>query len=221
MLTLAIDTSTSILSIAILQNDTVLNYIEESTKNNQSEILMSRIESLLKKSQIKTKDLTRIVVTNGPGSYTGIRVGVAAAKSLSYAIGIPVYAVSSLEVLAKSIEPNEIIIPMIDARRKTVFAAAYSEILDEILPSGHYEIQDILGRDYAKKLSFVGDGAITNKETILEIYPNALIYSESDFTLAKAITVARLANDSNKVENIHELTPNYLRKTEAELNAGV
>jgi len=223
MLTLAIDTSTSILSVALVQGEEVLASIDEPTKNNQSEILMSRIESMMTECHLKPVDLEKIAVAVGPGSYTGIRVGVAATKSLAYALDIPIVGVSSLEVMANSVTADEICVPMIDARRGTVFAGAYLDTGEILIPEGHYLLDDLLLKlDSRKdKIFFIGDGAVVHKERLLETFAHTRVVAESDFTRSKAEVLAELARKVSPIKNIHALLPNYLRKTEAEMNAGV
>ena len=225
MLTLAIDTSTNILSVALMSGNEVLASINEQTKNNQSEILMSRIEMMMNECSVKPTDLERIAVATGPGSYTGIRVGVAAAKSLAYALDIPVIGVSSLEVMAHAANDVCLIVPMIDARRATVFAGVYERDVN-LIPDGHYKIEELLDKlnlelFESDRVTFIGDGAIAHKERLLTIHEYADVLSETDLEYNKAEVLAKLASDALPIENVHALLPNYLRKTEAELNAGV
>ena len=227
MLTLAIDTSTSLLSLALVCGDKVLASYDEATKNNQSEILLSRIERMMADCQLKPSDLEQIAVAVGPGSYTGIRVGVAAAKSLGYALDIPVVAVSSLEVMANfSLEQycvskqkprTDLVVPMIDARRGTVFAGAYDSNGERIVSDGHYNMNDFLEKlPKEKSIFYVADESLVFKEEQYWITLETALDEGS-----KAETLARLAAKKMPVENIHELVPSYLRKTEAEMNAGV
>jgi len=224
MLTLAIDTSTNLLSIALVRDEKVLAWIDEKTTNNQSEILMSRVESLMKKCWVKPAQLEKIAVAVGPGSYTGIRVGVAAAKSLAYALDIPVVGVSSLEVMAnfsleqyflsRSKPKIDLIVPMIDARRGTVFAGAYDSNGENIVSDGHYQMNDFLEKlPKEKSIFYVADESLVFKE---EQYWITLETALDEGT--KAETLARLASKKKPIENIYGLVPNYLRKTEAEMN---
>ena len=226
MLILAIDTSTNVLSLALVRDKEVLATVNEKTKNNQSEILMSRIETITKESDLKPADLEKIIVAEGPGSYTGIRVGVAAAKSLGYALDIPVVGVSSLEVMAMASVPYGIRIPMIDARRETVFAGAYDHDGTTIIPNGHYKIEKVINKLASTSfrsdvISFIGDGAVFHKKTLREKWPEAQVVSESEFQRNKAEVLAALAVGRPAQQNIHILVPNYLRRTEAEMNASV
>jgi len=225
MLTLAIDTCTSILSVALVRGDEVLASVDEQTKNNQSEILMSRIECMVNDCNLKPADLEKIAVSVGPGSYTGIRVGVAAVKSLGYALDIPVIGVSSLEVMAMAAVSHGIRIPMIDARRESVFSGVYGCDGTSIIPDGHYLLEKLIVElipifPPSDIVFFVGDGAALNKETLHETWSDAQVVSESAFERSKAEVLASLAMNRSPHENIHSLVPNYLRKTEAEMNAG-
>ena len=221
MLTLAIDTSTNILSLALVQASTVLACLDKRALNNQSAILMSRIEELLKAKDFGATDLTRISVAIGPGSYTGIRVGVAAAKSLGYALSIPVAGVSSLAVMARASGVDTgIIAPMIDARRGTVFAGAYDGTGNVLVSDGHYDLDEFLLQlaVFSDKVTFVGDAVTLYQEKILKQTENVLVLAESGFSRSKAEALAELASNGSSQKNIHALVPNYLRKTEAELN---
>jgi tRNA threonylcarbamoyladenosine biosynthesis protein TsaB len=222
MLTLSIDTSTNILSVVLVRDDEVLASLDEQTKNNQSEILMSRIETMAAECCLLPTDLERIAVAVGPGSYTGIRVGVAAAKSLGYTLNIPVIGISSLEIMANAVDRTGIVVSMIDARRGTVFAGAYDSNGEHVIPDGHYTIDGLLSQlDFENdNVSFVGDGAAVHRDQLLAI-DNAHVVAESDFNRSKAEVLAELARLGSQQESIHLLVPNYLRKTEAEMNAGV
>ena len=221
MLTLAIDTSTNILSLALVQDGIVLSRLDEPTKNNQSAILMSRVETLLKSKDFRATDLTNIAVAIGPGSYTGIRVGVAAAKSLGYALNIPVTGISSLAVMAKASGVDTgVVASMIDARRGTVFAGVYGSSGNVIVAEGHYDLDDFLSQlNFSNaQVTFFGDAATLYKEKLLEQAKNVLVIAEDEFSRSKAEALVELANKGLSQKNIHELVPNYLRKTEAELN---
>jgi len=220
MLILAIDTSTNILSMALVRGEKVLGTINERTKNTQSEVLMLRIERMMKACGLKPSNLGKIAVAIGPGSYTGIRVGVAAAKSLGYSLDIPVVGVSSLKIMSHAAYYRGTLVPMIDARRGTVFAGTY-EHGENLIPDGHYEIDELLGKLPVGRITFLGDVAVVNKERLLEKCRHSRIIAESEFRFSKAVALARLARKESPVKNIHALIPSYLRKTEAELNAGV
>lgn len=215
MLTLAIDTSTNVLSVALLRGETVLTALTEPTKNNQSEILMSRISELMQTCNLTPSVLEKIVVAVGPGSYTGIRVGVAAAKSLAYALDIPIVGVSSLEVMAHLLfecgTDDDLVAALIDARRGTVFAAVYDSGGALEVAAGHFELKVLLEKIPSEKsISFVGDETLASKAQ--------WVRSEQALDQNKAVVAAKLAKSKAACVDVHGLVPNYLRKTEAELN---
>jgi len=231
MLILGIDTSTSYLSVALVESDDYdseeIGSVQEKTQNNQSEILLSRIETLLNKHGYKPTDLEKIAVAIGPGSYTGVRVGVTVAKTLAYALNIPVTPMSSFIPMRYTPNHSDITVPMIDARRGTVFAAAFGLTLDEgyLIPEGHYEFEDFLAKvlKLGYEFSFVGDAAIVHKERLLSFATKErwiFVSDESESSVNKAESIARLSYFENEFPSVdcHELKPNYLRKTEAEMN---
>ena len=222
MLTLAIDTSTNILSVALMREGVVLANHNATTKNNQSEILMSRIECMMMECRLKPTDLKRLAVAVGPGSYTGVRVGVVTAKSLAYALNISVVGVSSLEIMARlalaessmNNDKVDVIVPMIDARRGTVFAGCYDAAGKNLITEGHYTLGDFLKGLWEKKsIIYIGDHSLGAKEP--------WIVHEGAYKGSKAVVLAALATNASPHKNIHTFVPNYLRKTEAELRANV
>ena len=223
MLTLAIDSSTTTLTLGLVRDEVILATSYGPTENNQSEVLIPIIEDIMKTRNLKPVDIEKIAVAVGPGSYTGIRVGVAVAKSLGYALDIPVTGVSSLEVMAMAAESGDICIPMIDARRGTVFAGAYDHDGTIIIPDGHYKIEKLIDKlsVFSYDVTFVGDGATFHKEILLEKWPDAQIVSDFELGKSKTRALVNLAIGRPPQENIHTLVPNYLRKTEAEMKASV
>jgi tRNA threonylcarbamoyladenosine biosynthesis protein TsaB len=181
---LNIETATKNCSVAIAKDGITVRCMEIAEAGySHAEKLHVFIESLLLELQLKYTDLTAIAVSQGPGSYTGLRIGVSAAKGLCYALNIPLIAVDTLAVLAAQLSITEgLIIPMIDARRMEV----YSEIFDaqhQTLRATQAEIiTENSFSDYSEKLYFVGDCAekcqtvLTRPNFIFKeeiIYPSA------------------------------------------------
>ena len=224
MLTLAIDTSTNILSIALVRDDEILAHFDEPTKNNQSEILMTRIETLMKHCELKPSDLEKIAVAIGPGSYTGVRVGVTVAKTLAFALAIPIVGISSLQVMMHLFlnesgttnataqkDENDLIVAMIDARRGAVFSATYASNGELMIPEGHHDMKAYLEKlPSEKSFAVIGDETLASKEP--------WVIKESSLKGSKAVSLALMAQALPPQENVHQLLPNYLRKTEAEMN---
>lgn len=181
---LNIETSTKNCSVSIAQNGENIAIKEMANEGySHAELLHVFIEKLLQENGLKTKDLHAIAVSQGPGSYTGLRIGVSAAKGLCFAADIPLIAVETLTVLAHQVHvENGLIIPMIDARRMEVYSAIFNsklektrgveaQILDEDTFSELNETIYILG-DCQEKIKTV----LTDKKFVFledSIFPSA------------------------------------------------
>lgn len=171
-LILNIETSTKVCSVSLGLNGQLVAIKEESSDQYiHSEKLNLFIEELFTQVDYTIKDLSAVCVTKGPGSYTGLRIGVSCAKGLCYALDIPLISINSLDVLAKGfIEENTInedteIVPMIDARRMEVFTATYTA-LGVISEDISAKIIDANSFNKAHKKVLIGDGAEKCKEVI-------------------------------------------------------
>jgi tRNA threonylcarbamoyladenosine biosynthesis protein TsaB len=189
---LNIETSTKNCSVSIAQNGENIAIKEMANEGySHAEFLHVFIEKLLEENGIKTKDLHAIAVSQGPGSYTGLRIGVSAAKGLCFAVDIPLIAVETLTVLAHQVNvENGLIIPMIDARRMEVYSAIFNsklekkrgveaQILDENAFSTLNETIYILG-DCQEKIKTV----LTDKKFVFledNIFPSAKEMSALSF----------------------------------------
>lgn len=162
-LILNIDTALDTASVCFAKDGEPLELIKNENSRDQAAWLHQTIAQLLKKNNLKPNQLEAVSVSIGPGSYTGLRVGLSAAKGLCYALQIPLIAVSTLEMLAFAVqeEATDLICPMIDARRMEVFVALYDKSLQEKIPA-HALILDecsftaILSTD---KILFCGTGS--------------------------------------------------------------
>jgi len=142
---LCLETSTEVCSVSIVDEGKVIDFREEVTGQNHSRLLTVFINDLLNSNKLKRFNLDAVAVSEGPGSYTGLRIGVSAAKGICYGAGIPLIAINPLEAMASHVIENsgkygltfqlgDLLIPMIDARRMEVFTALYDINLQEILP---------------------------------------------------------------------------------------
>lgn len=220
MLVLAIDTATKIGSVALYDDKIgVIGEINLYVKVNHSNVIMDAVDSLFKLSGLNIKDVDRIAVTIGPGSFTGIRIGTAIAKGLAYSLKKPIVGVNELDVLAHMGENREdIIVPLIDARKERVYFSKYRYIDNILLREEEYkdgELRDVLEDLKGKKVTFIGDGAIVNEKLINEIL-------EKDYTIfSKANSIPRAGVAAQislhlPEDNLYTLEPLYVNKSQAE-----
>ena len=162
---LCIDTSSKLCSVAILENTTLINKLELDNGLTHSETLMPLIKELLEKSNLSLKDINLLVSDIGPGSFTGIRIGVATCKAFSDSINIPCVGISSLEVLAYNEKNNGIICSTIDCKNDNCYFALYElidgnyTVLEEPCAKTVTAVLDLLNTKYFdKQINFVGDG---------------------------------------------------------------
>mgnify|MGYP001817478491 CR=1 FL=1 len=183
---LNIETATTNCSVSISRNGECIGLKEDYDKKySHAERLHVYIDDVLKEANLSTKDLDAIAVSKGPGSYTGLRIGVSAAKGLCFALDIPLISVSTLESLAHQVNAESgVIVSMLDARRMEVYSAVYDikyslirEIQAQILDNSSFENYLNQGNAY-----FVGNGVEKTKEIIS--HPNA-IFIENKLPSAK------------------------------------
>lgn len=197
---LFIDTSSSFLNIALISDSNILFKHIEETKNDMSSKIVDVIDKKLKELNISIKEINKIFVVNGPGSFTGVRIGVTVAKVIAWALKIQVVPVSSLEFLASTSTNKKYIVPMIDARRGNVFSAIYDSNLNNIL------------NDQMISLEEIKNHLTVDHEIISYDHIESSIKPEPD-----VIKIIEKYKDSNGI-NPHKLVPNYLKLTEAEEN---
>ena len=211
MKVLAFDTSSKALSVALLEEENRLAELTLTIKKNHSTTLMPTIEFLMASIDWKPTDLDRIVVAEGPGSYTGLRIAVATAKTLAQTLKIDLVGVSSLLALVPE-EIEGLAIPVMDARRNHVYAGFYQE--DQLVyPEGHLSFEAVLERvKGAEKVTFLGE-VEAFREQIQEALPSAQMVE----TLPDAVRIGRLGLTKEAV-SVHGFVPNYLKRVEAEEN---
>ena len=211
MKVLAFDTSSKALSVALLEEENRLAELTLTIKKNHSITLMPTIEFLMASIDWKPTDLDRIVVAEGPGSYTGLRIAVATAKTLAQTLKIDLVGVSSLLALVPE-EIEGLALPVMDARRNHVYAGFYQE--DQLVyPEGHLSFEAVLERAKgAEKVTFLGE-VEAFREQIQEALPNAQMVE----TLPDAVRIGRLGLTKEAV-SVHGFVPNYLKRVEAEEN---
>ncbi len=203
MIYLLIDTTTSHLTVSIIKDEKVLCNYQENITSDMSCKIIPIIDSVLKNVNIKLKDVDKLFIVNGPGSFTGIRVGVTVAKTISWALKKDIIPLSSLELIATTYTDKRYIVPMIDARRGNVFAGIYDKDLN-VIKSDSLVSLDQLNKELDEDYELVS-------------YDNIKASIKPNIDVLKI--VLKHINDDGV--NPHSLNPNYLKLTEAEekLNA--
>lgn len=204
---LYIDTTTTYLYTGVVEDNKLLSEIKKEYKKDLSSVTLKNISDMLDSIHLKINDIDKIMVVNGPGSFTGIRIGVTLAKTLAYSLKKKIITISSLEAMALSSKKNVITIPIIDARRGYVYGAIYDKDNNPILKDQYIKLEvlklasDNLIDDY----TFIGNNSLV--DDIEEYDPNIL----------KIVTTYK---DKESI-NPHLVNPIYLKKTEAEENIEV
>lgn len=222
---LAIETATLVSSVALATENTLLAEITLQTKQTHSELLMPHIAKILTMAGINKADLKAIAVSNGPGSFTGLRIGLATAKALAYALKIPIIGVPSLESLAYGCPvPGAILAPMLDAQKGNIYQALFEwqdGKLIEIMPVTVLGIHEALHNltQYEKPVVVMGEAAVLHGEKIKEVGKN-LVLAAPHVIIQRAASVAGLGQKLLKQGVTHDLMalePLYVRRSEAEV----
>jgi len=210
---LNIETSTTNCSVALSKNGTVIGLKEDnSLEYSHAERLHVYIDEVLKTAKVTIDQLEAIAISKGPGSYTGLRIGVSAAKGLCYALSIPLISVPTLEALAHQVEnPKGTIVAMLDARRMEVYSAIYDADYNEIRPT---EAEVLTSESYQELLEsssvyFVGNGVAKTKDLIT--HKNAQFVQDK---LPSAKQMCALSYEKFKsiaIEDVAYFEPFYLK----------
>lgn len=140
---LYIDTSSNFLSTGIVENDKLVVEVKEELGRSLSEVALPKIAGMFEKANLKAKDIDKIIVVNGPGSFTGIRIGITIAKIYAWSLNIPISVITSLEAMALSVEDDNIKVPIINDRRGFAYSAIYDNDGREVLQPQLIEISSI------------------------------------------------------------------------------
>jgi tRNA threonylcarbamoyladenosine biosynthesis protein TsaB len=220
---LAIDTATAVNTVALCRGSEILAETVVNCHRAHSERLMGTIDWVLAEGGCPLEDIDLLAVSNGPGSFTGLRIGVSAMKGLALALNVPLVAVPTLDALARQAPmQNGVVCVMLDARMKEVFGAVYRYesghhakiITDRVCPVG--ELCEALPPEPA---FFLGDGAYLYQESIQALRPNASFAARA-LGVPRASSVAleaiRLFGKGARSDGA-SVSPVYLRKSQAEL----
>ena len=194
---LFLDTSSFFVTVSIIDNNEVVYNYQEEIKDDMSSKILPIIRDGFNSLDFDIKDIDKIMVVNGPGSFTGVRIGVTIAKVIAYSLKKDIIIISSLEYLATTECNSKYIIPMIDARRGYYFAGVYDSDLNVIYKDNYVQMEDL--KEYLEKGTIVSLNDIENS-----IKPKLDIFK----------IVNKHLNDKPYIP--HTVKPNYLKKTEAE-----
>ena len=195
---LFIDTSTSYPIVSIIENNNIKAMFNKKIDTDISVSIFSILDTMFKELNITPQDIKKIFIANGPGSFTGTRIGVTIAKVYGYSVNVDLIPVSTLEVLAGGVN-KDYIVPVIDARRGFVYAGIYDKDLNKIVDDRYISLdklkEELEGKDYV----FVS-------------------YDDIAGSIKPKIDLIKVINKHEKdiPVNAHGLNPNYLKKTEAE-----
>lgn len=221
---LAVDTATKSCSVAIVDGQTLLSETVVTTGETHSKHLMSLIHQVLQIARLSLKDVDGFAVTRGPGSFTGLRIGISTVKGFAASSGKPMVGVSTLDALANQADvSSRLICTVIDARKEEVYFCRYrridgvltKEAGEQVLPIAD-AISDIHEPSY-----FIGDGCLTYQSAILEnLDSKRVVFAPRSHHSIRGGTVAKLGlkrmMDSD-IDDVSNFSPRYIRKSDAEL----
>lgn len=205
---LYIDTSSNFLYTGIVDNNKLIAEIKKEFGHNLSEAALPEIVSMFEENKISPKDIDKIIVVNGPGSFTGIRIGITIAKVYAWSLNIPITTITSLEAMAISKEEDIPKVPIIDARRGYCYATIFNSDNKEILKPSYLTYEE-LQKELDKIENYI---VITNDEEKLKItHQNTTTYTPNILEVVNCFK-------TKKEINPHAINPEYLKLTEAEEN---
>ena len=208
MRVLYIDTSSDYLYSGIVIDDKLVSSIKKKYEKDLSKEALPKIIELFDEADITPKDIDKIIVVNGPGSFTGIRIGITIAKTIAWALNINITPISGLTAMTISCNTNTYKMPLIDARRGYVYGAIYDKDNNKVIEDSHIALKELL--DKSKALDVVT--VITNNDLDISIKKEK--YDPDILKIVKTF-------ENSDGINPHLVNPIYLKKTEAEEKAGL
>ena len=222
---LSVSTATNHLSVALNDDQQIIVEKNERDERNHSEHLDPLIDELLKENKLTLKEIDRFAVAIGPGSYTGLRIGITTVKMFASILQKEVVGISTLQALAKGVKEDALVVAGLDARNDNYFAGGYKSgnIPENVIPDGHYHIDVLLKaiREYAakhevKKIIFVGLG-FEKQEDLIRKLNIPYEYGTDEQNVIHAGLIGQLAMQAEPVDP-DKLLPRYLRRTQAEVD---
>lgn len=216
---LALDTTANTSSVALLENESLIGIYTVNTKNTHSETLLPMIKHLLETLRLTNDDIDAYAVSNGPGSFTGVRIGVSTVKGLAFGKNKPCVEVSTIEALAQNLEGFDgIICPIMNARRGQVYTGAFLN-KECIIKDTCMMLADLIPmlEEYNRKIYFTGDGYSLITE-LKEAHPS-IMHTPEPLRYQSAYSVGKVAYEKlqrNEATTDASLRVEYLRKPQAE-----
>lgn len=224
MRVLSLDSASETATVAVLEDSRVLGEINFNYKKQHSVLIMDMIDSLLNSLDLDISQIDGFVVSKGPGSFTGLRIGMATIKGLSLGSDKPFVSVSSLDALANNLYGVEgVICPIMDALRGNVYTRIYKSSGDNIAPLTDFitiSLDELCARlsEYNCNLYFIGDGTEKHREFIANALKNSH-FAPPHLNFIRAASLGDLGSKmikEGKIDNLNTSAPIYLRKPQAE-----
>ncbi|MFH1984500.1 MAG: tRNA (adenosine(37)-N6)-threonylcarbamoyltransferase complex dimerization subunit type 1 TsaB [Pseudomonadota bacterium] len=220
---MALDTATATCSVAVVTDNGVVAEITDHGGNSHARKLLVLIKNVLRRACVTVGELDGFGVTVGPGSFTGLRIGISSAQGLATAAGKPAVGISSLEALARQAMGTRLRCAMLDARRKEVYAAVFSPSNNSVLIESPERVAspEALMPDLPAGCIYVGNGAVLYRDVILRHDPTAMFTEDDNANTISAVTVGRLTIEIMNRSGGGTLplpTPRYIRRSDAERN---
>lgn len=200
---LYIDTSSSFLYTGIVNEEKLICEIQKEFGHTLSEVALPEIVSMFEKNNIKPSDITKIIVVNGPGSFTGIRIGITIAKVYAWSLNVPITTITSLEAMMLSSNSKKIHVPILDARRDYCFGAIYDTKKQQLTAPKYIKYEEL-----SEELNQLVDYTIISNDEVK-------ISGEKESYQPDILKIVSYFKDKKAI-NPHAVNPEYLKLTEAE-----
>ena len=224
MIVLAVDTATESCSVAIVNQSHILSEINLNPRQTHSKHLMPAIDHSLAMANLNASDLQGLAVTRGPGSFTGLRIGISTVKGLAVALNLPLVSVSTLDALAmQAAAPGFLVCPVLDARKKEVYSATYRLCGGQVKQTGPESVMSpqTLSQSIDEPSIWVGSGATLYRDLLLAPEKPKRFLAPQSQHLIRATTVAQLAMPalrSGQTMDVATFEPVYIRQSDAQVN---
>lgn len=221
MILLCMDTSGPVAGVALMENGVIRYEAMAVNSFTHSQSILPMVEEAYLRTGLSAEQTDYFAVTAGPGSFTGVRIGVSTVKALAHAAGKPCIAVDALESMAKGVQPfSGVICPIQDARAGQVYGAAFAgESMERMLPDEPLKLEEYLEKVsvFGKKMLFLGDGMPVHREKIAAILGDKAIFAPAHLAYLRPAAAAALAwEKQEEAISYLDLQPLYLRAPQAE-----